>query len=73
MPLAGSGDLHQVTPSSYPTRHYHFYPFQVGRKVSPMEEKQYISPAIEELELYSEGVLCASSGTETLEENEGIW
>ena len=38
-----------------------------------MEEKQYLSPAIEELELYSEGVLCASSGTETLEENEGIW
>ena len=38
-----------------------------------MEEKQYISPAIEELELYSEGVLCASSGTEILEEIEGIW
>ena len=41
--------------------------------VNSMEEKQYLSPAIEELELYSEGVLCASSGTETLEENEGIW
>ena len=38
-----------------------------------MEEKQYLSPALLVLELYSEGVLCASSGTETLEENEGIW
>ena len=38
-----------------------------------MEEKQYLSPAVQVLELYSEGVLCASSGTETLEENEGIW
>ena len=38
-----------------------------------MKEMQYISPAVEELELYSEGVLCASSGTENLEENEGIW
>ena len=46
---------------------------KVGRKVSPMEEKQYLSPAVQVLELYSEGVLCASSGTETLEENEGIW
>ena len=41
--------------------------------VNSIEEKQYLSPAIEELELYSEGVLCASSGTETLEENEGVW
>ena len=46
---------------------------KVGRKVSPMEEKQYLSPAIEVLELYSEGVLCVSSGTEDLGENEGIW
>ena len=38
-----------------------------------MEVKNYLSPAIEVLELYSEGVLCSSSGTETLEENEGIW
>ena len=38
-----------------------------------MEEKQYQSPVIEVLELYSEGVLCSSSGTENLEENDGIW
>ena len=38
-----------------------------------MEVKSYLSPAVEVLELYSEGVLCSSSGTETLEENEGIW
>ena len=38
-----------------------------------MEEKQYQSPALDVLELYSEGVLCASTGTEMLEENEGIW
>ena len=44
-----------------------------GRKLNPMEEKQYLSPAVEVLELYSEGVLCSSSGTEMLEENEGIW
>jgi hypothetical protein len=40
-----------------------------------MEEKRYQSPAVDVLELYSEGVLCSSSGTgtESLEENEGIW
>jgi hypothetical protein len=38
-----------------------------------MEEKSYLSPAVEVLEIYSEGILCASSGTEGLEENEGIW
>ena len=38
-----------------------------------MEEKQYVSPTVEELELYSEGILCSSSGTETLGENEGVW
>ena len=39
-----------------------------------MEEKLYLSPAIQMLELYSEGVLCSSTeGTETLEENDGIW
>lgn len=38
-----------------------------------MEKKEYLSPAIESLELYAEGVLCSSSGTELLEENEGIW
>jgi hypothetical protein len=38
-----------------------------------MQENHYLSPAIKVLELYSEGVLCSSTGTETLEENEGIW
>ncbi len=38
-----------------------------------MEVKIYFSPGVEVLELYSEGVLCSSSGTEILEENEGIW
>ena len=38
-----------------------------------MEVKNYLSPAVEVLELYSEGILCSSSGTESLEENEGIW
>ena len=46
---------------------------KAGGAVNSMEEKQYLSPAVQVLELYSEGVLCASSGTETLEENEGIW
>ena len=38
-------------------------------------EKEYISPEVEILDLVSEGVLCASenSGTEVLDENEGIW
>jgi hypothetical protein len=38
-----------------------------------MEEKKYLSPVVIVLELYSEGILCSSTGTETLEENEGIW
>ena len=38
-----------------------------------MEVKNYLSPAVEVLELYSEGILCSSTGTESLEENEGIW
>lgn len=38
-----------------------------------MEEKKYLSPAVIVLELYSEGILCSSTGTETLEEIEGIW
>jgi hypothetical protein len=72
--MAGSGDLRQVTPPSRPTRHFNFKSFQSGGEaVNSMEEKQYLSPAVQVLELYSEGVLCASSGTETLEENEGIW
>lgn len=33
-----------------------------------MEEKQYQSPAADVLELYSEDVLCASTGTEMLAE-----
>jgi len=39
-----------------------------------MENNLYFSPAVQVLELYSEGVLCSSTqGTELLEENEGIW
>ena len=38
-----------------------------------MEDKQYLSPAVEELEFSSEGVLCYSVGNELLEENEGVW
>lgn len=34
---------------------------------------EYISPEMEILDVVSEGVLCASTGTEMLEENEGIW
>ena len=59
--------------SSHPTRHSNSSLSKVGEAVNSMEEKQYQSPAADVLELYSEGVLCASSGTENLEENEGIW
>ena len=39
-----------------------------------MKQEIYVSPALETLELYTEGVLCSStSGTELLEENEGVW
>lgn len=39
-----------------------------------MEENLYFSPTLQVLELYSEGVVCSSTtGTELLEENEGIW
>lgn len=36
-----------------------------------MDGKQYMTPAIEELEVISEGVLCGSN--EHIDENEGIW
>lgn len=36
-----------------------------------MEENKYITPEIEVLEVYAEGVLCASN--ESLYENEGEW
>ena len=39
-----------------------------------MNTIQYITPAIEELELSLEGVLCSSqNGTEDLFEQEGEW
>ena len=39
-----------------------------------MHTIQYLTPAIEELELSLEGVLCSSqSGTEDLFEQEGEW
>ena len=37
-----------------------------------MEEKDYISPTVQVLELYSEGVLC-NSVTEDLEFEDGEW
>lgn len=36
-----------------------------------MLEKKYITPEIEVLEVYSEGVICGSN--EFLDENEGEW
>ena len=36
-----------------------------------MEENEYISPHLTELEFYPEGVLCGSN--EVIDENEGIW
>ena len=36
-----------------------------------MEITKYVSPAVSELELYPEGILCSSN--ELLEENEGEW
>jgi hypothetical protein len=36
-----------------------------------MEEQQYISPQLTELELYSEGLLCGSN--ETVYEHDGVW
>ena len=49
-----------------------FKPSKVG-EILFMEEKHYQSPAAVVLELYPEGVLCSSSGTETLGENKGVW
>ena len=37
-----------------------------------MEEKDYMSPTVQVLELYSEGVLC-NSVTEDLEFDDGEW
>jgi hypothetical protein len=37
-----------------------------------MEEKDYMSPTVQVLELYSEGVLC-NSVTEDLEFEDGEW
>ena len=37
-----------------------------------MEEKDYMSPTVQVLELYSEGVLCGSV-TEDVEFDEGEW
>ncbi len=50
-----------------------FKPSIVGREILFMEEKHYQSPDAIVLDLYPEGVLCSSSGTETLGENEGVW
>ena len=42
-----------------------------GGSVNLMELDFYVSPAVIELELYTEGVICGSN--ELLEENEGEW
>lgn len=36
-----------------------------------MEEIRYVTPAIEIIRIYQEGILCASN--ESLDENEGEW
>ena len=36
-----------------------------------MEENEYLSPHLTELEFYSEGVLCGSN--EIIDENDGVW
>ena len=69
MPLTGSEDLHQAIEKVTPLGTLILRLPKVGWGVNSMEEKQYLSPAVQVLELYSEGVLCASSGTEILEEN----
>ena len=56
----------QVTPPSVASRN--------NKKAPNMNTIQYLTPAIEELELSLEGVLCSSqSGTEDLFEQEGEW
>ena len=39
--------------------------------VDIMEENEYISPHLTELEFYPEGVLCGSN--EIIDENDGFW
>ena len=55
---------------SHPTRHFNSNPYQSGA-VNIMEENEYISPHLTELEFYPEGLLCGSN--EIIDENEGIW
>lgn len=33
----------------------------------------YVSPSVIELHVASEGILCASNGTESLKTNDGSW
>lgn len=42
-----------------------------GGAVNIMEENEYISPHLTELEFYSEGVLYGSN--EIIDENDGVW
>ena len=44
---------------------------KVGGAVNIMEENEYISPHLTELEFYPEGVLCGSN--EVIDENDGVW
>ena len=57
--------------NSHPTRHFNHNPSKVGWKVNIMQENEYISPHLTELEFYSEGLLCGSN--EIIDENDGIW
>ena len=56
---------------SHPTRHFNHNPSKVGWKVNIMQENEYISPHLTELEFYPEGVLCGSN--EVIDENDGVW
>ena len=68
MPLVGScQDDFPVTPLGTFT----IILTKVGGAVNSMEENRYISPQLAELELYPEGVLCASN--EAVDENDGVW
>ena len=42
-----------------------------SEKLYVMEEIRYVTPAIEIIGIYQEGILCASN--ESLDENEGEW
>ena len=71
MPLTGSEDLHQAIEKVTPLGTLTIILPKWGWAVNIMEENEYISPHLTELEFYPEGVLCGSN--EIIDENEGIW